>query len=218
MTLSCSRHQYAELAFDQSLATWLRLHRAAFEFLAGACPAGRARQSPRRDRPRRALRPRGATQLSGVRRALRVSHRALSAADARAKARSSRGRPLRQAQRPAGRAFRDLHDGVAICSAGVSRPPAAVSTARPSRSPGGLRPGRARALQPVPSRPGLAEWKQAKLHPDCHVVFAGAYYSAPHRLIGQRLWVRATAVKVEAVSGVRPRGDASARPPRPAAD
>ena len=43
----------------------------------------------------------------------------------------------------------------------------------------------------------LAEWKQAKLHPDCHVVFAGAYYSAPHRLIGQRLWVRATDVKVE---------------------
>ncbi len=35
MTLSCSRHQYAELAFDQSLATWLRLHRAAFEFFSG---------------------------------------------------------------------------------------------------------------------------------------------------------------------------------------
>jgi len=33
--------------------------------------------------------------------------------------------------------------------------------------------------------------------PDCHVVFAGAYYSGPHRLIGQRLWVRATAWKVE---------------------
>jgi transposase len=35
MTLSCSRHQYAELAFDQRLATWLRLHRAAFEFFGG---------------------------------------------------------------------------------------------------------------------------------------------------------------------------------------
>jgi transposase len=35
MTLSCSRHQYAELVFDQSLATWLRLHQAAFEFFGG---------------------------------------------------------------------------------------------------------------------------------------------------------------------------------------
>jgi hypothetical protein len=28
-------------------------------------------------------------------------------------------------------------------------------------------------------------------------VFAGAYYSAPHRLIGQRLWVRATSTQVQ---------------------
>jgi len=35
MTLSCSRHQYAELVFDQTIATWLRLHRAAFEFFGG---------------------------------------------------------------------------------------------------------------------------------------------------------------------------------------
>src|SRR5207244_3223228 len=54
------------------------------------------------------------------------------------------------------------------------------------------------ALLPVPPTPWeLAEWKKAKLHPDCHVVFAAAYYSAPHRLIGERLWVRATAWKVE---------------------
>src|SRR5438034_9911671 len=35
MTLSCSRHQYAEIVFDQTIATWLRLHRAAFEFFGG---------------------------------------------------------------------------------------------------------------------------------------------------------------------------------------
>jgi transposase len=34
-TLSCSRHQYAELVFDQRVVTWLRLHRAAFEFFDG---------------------------------------------------------------------------------------------------------------------------------------------------------------------------------------
>jgi hypothetical protein len=35
MTLSFSRHQYAELVFEQTIETWLRLHRTAFEFFGG---------------------------------------------------------------------------------------------------------------------------------------------------------------------------------------
>jgi transposase len=35
MTLSCSRHQYAEIVFEQTIDTWLRLHRAAFDFFGG---------------------------------------------------------------------------------------------------------------------------------------------------------------------------------------
>jgi len=35
MTLSCSRHQYAELVFEQTIETWVRLHRTAFEFFGG---------------------------------------------------------------------------------------------------------------------------------------------------------------------------------------
>lgn len=35
MTLSYSRHQYAELVFDQSIDTWILLHRHAFEFFQG---------------------------------------------------------------------------------------------------------------------------------------------------------------------------------------
>ena len=58
--------------------------------------------------------------------------------------------------------------------------------------------GERAALLPLPPTSWLlVTWKQAKLHPDCHIVFAGAYYSAPHRLIGQRLWVRATAAQVQ---------------------
>lgn len=49
------------------------------------------------------------------------------------------------------------------------------------------------ALQPLPLRPWeLAEWKQARLHPDCHVVFAAAYTSTPswRRLGAERSCVR----------------------------
>lgn len=35
MTLAWSRHQYVEFVFDQKLATWLLLHRHAFEFFGG---------------------------------------------------------------------------------------------------------------------------------------------------------------------------------------
>jgi len=48
------------------------------------------------------------------------------------------------------------------------------------------------ALLPLPASPyDLAVWKQLTLHRDCHVVFAGSFYSAPFRLVSQTLWLRA---------------------------
>lgn len=42
----------------------------------------------------------------------------------------------------------------------------------------------------------LALWSQHKLHRDCHLVFEGSYYSAPFRLLGQRLWICASTRQV----------------------
>jgi len=48
------------------------------------------------------------------------------------------------------------------------------------------------ALLPLPAMPyDPALWKQIKLHRDGHVVFEKAFYSAPSRLVGQTLWLRA---------------------------
>lgn len=49
---------------------------------------------------------------------------------------------------------------------------------------GQLRPLPATAYDP-------AVWKQVKLHRDGYVVFEKSYYSAPTRLVGQTLWLRA---------------------------
>src|SRR5262249_30586799 len=38
---------------------------------------------------------------------------------------------------------------------------------------------------------------RAKLHPDCHVVFDYGFYSAPFRLVGEELWLRATSQRLE---------------------
>ena len=43
----------------------------------------------------------------------------------------------------------------------------------------------------------VAVWKSVKLHPDCHIVFDNAYYSAPFRLVGQGMTVRGTAQAVD---------------------
>lgn len=54
------------------------------------------------------------------------------------------------------------------------------------------------ALLPVPAkRWELVEWKQARLHRDCHVQIDGGLYSAPWTLVGQLLWVRCTDFVVE---------------------
>ena len=36
MTLSFSRHQYAEIVFDQKVETWIELHVRAFEWFGGS--------------------------------------------------------------------------------------------------------------------------------------------------------------------------------------
>ena len=80
--------------------------------------------------------------------------------------------------------------------------------------------GEQAALQPLPAAPyALAIRKRAKLHPDCHVVFQGAFSSAPHRLIGQTLWVHAAESSVVVVALLAPQRGASGAPansgPRP---
>jgi transposase len=200
MVLSCSRHQYAELVFDQTVATWLRLHRAAFEFFGGV---------PRRvvlDNLRAAI-VHAALHDPEVQRSYRefAEHYGFLIAPCRPRTPEHKGKVEQggvhyvKRNALAGRTFRDVHEGnrhlwrwcVEIAGRRVhgtiKQIPLEVFDAveRP-------------ALQTLPPTPWeLTEWKQAKLHGDCHVVFDGAYYSAPHRLIGQRLWVRARGRTIE---------------------
>ena len=54
------------------------------------------------------------------------------------------------------------------------------------------------ALKPLPAADfDDAEWKDAKLHPDCYVVVEATYYSAPHIHRGKRLRVRLTLNQVK---------------------
>jgi len=200
MTLSCSRHQYAELVFDQSIATWLRLHRAAFEFFGGV---------PRRVilANLRAAIVHAALYDPEVQRSYRecAEHYGFLIAPCRPRTPEHKGKVEQggvhyvKRNALAGRAFRDLPDGnrhlLRWCLETAGRRVHGTTKQIPLEIFDQVERA---ALQRLPVTPWeLTEWKRATLHPDCHVVFAGAYYSGPHRLIGQRLWVRATDLKVE---------------------
>jgi hypothetical protein len=60
-------------------------------------------------------------------------------------------------------------------------------------------------MRPLPDvAPDLGVWSQVSVHRDCHVQFDRAFYSAPYRLVGQRLWLKASDGMVTLYDGFQP--------------
>ncbi|HXX92807.1 MAG TPA: IS21 family transposase [Planctomycetota bacterium] len=199
VVLSHSRHLYAEIVFDQTVETWIACHVRAWEFFGGV---------PRRvvvDNLKAAI-TRASFQDPEVQRAYReaAEHYGFAIAPCRVATPEHKGKvesSVHYVKRNAlsGRVFRDVHEANeyllhwAVHVAGIRdhgtthvAPYVAFQAAEKA------------ALSPLPeTRFEMAVFKQVKLHPDCHVVFDRAFYSAPYRLIGQTLWLRATRDRVE---------------------
>jgi len=200
MVLSHSRHMYAELVFDQSVATWTRLHVAAFEFFGG---------TPRRlviDNLKAGI-VRACFDDPEIQRSYRelCEHYEVVVSPCRPRTPEHKGKVEKggvhyvKRNALAGREFRDVR----VANRHLRRWCVEVAGRRvhgtTQQVPLEVFASRERpALRPLPrQRWEFCEWKSCKLHPDCHVVFNRAYYSAPQRLIGRRLMVRATAKLVE---------------------
>jgi len=199
MTLCWSRHQYAEIVRDQTVATWLSCHRRAFEWFNGVptkviidnpkCAITRAcYHDPAVQRsyaefaegygflispcPPRDPKKKGIVE-SGVK---YVKKNFL---------------PLREL-----RDFLDANHQLADWVMGTAgnrihgttKEQPLVRFAEVERH----------VLSPLPAvAPELATWKKVKLHPNCHAEFEKCYYSAPFRFIGKELWLRATLATVQ---------------------
>jgi transposase len=199
MTLSFSRHSYVEFVFDQEVDTWLRCHRRAFEWFGGVV---------RRvvlDNLKAAI-VNAALYDPIVQRAYRecAEHYGFLISPCRPRTPEHKGKVeqggVHYVKRNflAGRAFRDVHQANervwVWCVETAGRRMHGTTKEQPLARFDTIE---REALLPLPPTPyALATWKQAKLHPDCHVVFDHAFYSAPHRLIGQKLWVRAADTSV----------------------
>ena len=203
MTLAYSRHQYVEFVFDQSLPTWIQLHRNAFTFFGGV--------------PKRVVLD---NLKAGIAKAcfddphIQTSYRECAEHYGFLLAPCAPRTPEHKGKVEQG--------GVHYVKRNFlgGRTPSSLTQANADvliwcRTTAGLRDhgttheqpllrfqtSEQAQLKPLPPTPyDLAIWKRVKLHRDCYVVFEQAFYSAPFRLIGQTLWVRGGSQQVRLYS------------------
>jgi transposase len=193
MTLAYSRHQYVEFAWDQALPSWIALHRHAFRYFGGVpqrvvldnLKAGVAKACF--DDP----------QIQATYREC-AEHYGFLVAPCAPRTPEHKGKveqggvhyvkrnflggrvptPLAQANADV-RAWCETTAGLRRHGTTKDAPLARFAAVERAQ------------LLPLPPEPyDLATWKEVTLHRDCHVVFEQAFYSAPFRLVGQRLRVR----------------------------
>lgn len=199
MTLSWSRHQYVEFVFDQKVETWLKCHRHAFEYFGGV---------PERvviDNLKAAI-VKALVDDPGVQASYQecALHYGFRIAPCRPYTPQHKGKVEQGGVHYVKRNFlggravttntQANQEVLVWCqtTAGLRRH--GTTKEQPLKRFEEIEQAR---LQPLPDTPyELAVWKQLTLNRDCYVEFDQSYYSAPHRLIGQKLWVCGTLKQV----------------------
>jgi transposase len=199
MNLSWCRHQYPEFVFDQKVETWLRLHRNAFEFFGGV---------PKRiviDNLKAAI-VRTCWHEPQAQQSYRecAEHYGFLIAPCRPRTPQHKGKVEKGGIHYVKRNFLGGREPTSITQANRDVKRWALTTAgkrvhgTTKEKPLERFEVERAALRPLPDRPyDLAVWKRVKLHRDCHLVFEHGYYSAPFRLVGQKLWVRGGSREVQ---------------------
>jgi transposase len=203
-TLSYSRHQYAEFTFDQKVPTWLALHRRAFESFGGV---------PKRVTPDNLKA--AVLQALVYDPVLGEAYRRLALhyglvisptkpGTPRHKGKVENGVQYVQRNFLAGQEFVDIDTANQRLWVWVRDVAGARTHGTTRQAPLRLFADYEQAaLQPLPNTPfTLHQIKPVKVHPDCHVVLDGSYYSAPYRYVGQTLDAYVSEQLVELYCGV----------------
>ena len=189
MTLSFSRHQYAELVFDQKTATWLDLHRRAFASFGGV-PAkivldnlkAAVLQASLHDPVLGEAYRRFAQHYGFV-----VSPTRPATPEHKGKVES--GVHFVKRSFLVGQEFLDIREANSKLAQWVKERAGTRDHGTTHQAPLALFETHERQqLLPLPSEPfTLCETKIVKVHPDCHAVIDGSYYSVPFPHVGQQL-------------------------------
>jgi len=203
-TLSYSRHQYAEIVFDQKIPTWLALHRRAFESFGGV---------PQRVVPDN-LKAAVLTALihdpvlgEGYRRL--ALHYGFLISPTRPGTPEHKGKVengIHYVQRNfmAGQTFVDSDVANARLKIWVREVAGTRTHGTTRQAPLRLfHEYEQAALLPLPATLfTLLQIKPVKVHPDCHVTVEGSYYSVPYVYIGHTLDAYVSEQMVELYEGV----------------
>jgi transposase len=188
-TLGYSRHQYAELVFDQKVPTWIALHRRAFESWGGV---------PKRIVPDN-LKAAVAKVLvhdpvlaEAYRRM--AQHYGFLVSPTRPRTPRHKGKVesgVRYVKRNfmAGQEFLDIHAANQRLKIWVRERAGTREHGTTHQAPLRLfHEYEQAALLSLPDEPfTLREIKPVKVHPDCHVSIDKSYYSVPYAYVGQTL-------------------------------
>lgn len=202
MVLGYSRHLYAELVFDQKTTTWLQLHVNAFAALGGVVRTV-VPDNLKAAVIRAAFGVDGPTSLNRSYRELaryygfEVDPTPVYAPKKKGKVESSVKFVKGNFYAPRrGMDARELRRELAVWSSEIAGKRIHGTTQRRPLEVFGSE--ERETLLALASRPyELVLWKEATLHRDSHVIHEKAYYSAPWRLIGKKLWVHATPTTVK---------------------
>jgi len=197
MTLGWSRHEYAEIVFDQTMTTWLICHQHAFEFF-GAVPKRVILDNLKAAIIQAYTRDDEAEVQQSYRECAEHYGFLIDPCLPRKpqhKGKVERGGvgylkqsfvPLLEKDETLTTANQKLRQWLVTTAGlrvhGTTREVPLTRFNQTERA----------ALLPLPSTAyDPAVWKKCKLHRDGHLTFEKSYYSAPHRFLGQTLWLRA---------------------------
>lgn len=189
MTLCFSRHQYAELVFDQKIPTWLGLHRRAFESFQGV-PARTVLDNLKAAVLEASLHD----PVLGEAYRRFAQHYGFIVSPNRPATPEHKGKVengIHFVKRSflAGQTFTDIREANRNLAIWVMERAGARDHGTTHQSPLALFLAQEKGkLLPLPADPfELTETRVVKLHPDCHVTIDGSYYSAPYTYVGQEL-------------------------------
>jgi transposase len=188
-TLCYSRHQYAELVFDQKTPTWIGLHRRAFESWAGV---------PKRIVPDNlkaaVIKALVHDPLLGEAYRRMAQHYGFVISPTRPRTPRHKGKVesgVHYVKRNfmAGREFLDIHTANQHLRTWVKERAGTRQHGTTHKAPLSLFHEHEQAtLLPLPEKPfTLREVKLVTVHPDCHVRIDKSYYSVPYVHVGQKL-------------------------------
>ena len=188
-TLSYSRHQYAELVFDQKTPTWIALHRRAFESFGGVP----ARVVPDNLKPAVKQALVHDPVLGEAYRRMGLHYGFLISptrpAEPRHKGKVENGIHYVKRNFMAGQEFVDAEAANQHLKIWVREVAGTRLHGTTQQAPLQLFQDYERAaLQPLPPDPfTLSQVKPVRVHPDCHIQIDKSYYSVPYRFVGQSL-------------------------------